>query len=176
MTDRLTSLIPRLRGSLSAKMLVAVLMGSIVLMIPLTAMSNPAHIMAPTGPLTVYGYVYDFYGQPVEGASVVVTDTRTHVSVGGTTDSDGLYQASPEFSTSEYDLGDTLEVVANYDSHIQSTSDVVTQEMIDMGLAQIDVHYTYEIPEFGSVIGYAVAGILVGMVAVVAIGTRKARK
>ena len=176
MIDRFRSLRFRLRGSLSGKVLIGVLIGSIVLMIPLAVLSNPAHILAPTGPLTVWGYVYDFDGQPIVGANVVVTDQRTSVTSSGTTNAIGLYQALPEFASSDYDIDDIMEVVSTYNTNPQSNTTKVTQDMIDSGLAQVDVHYTYEIPEFGSMLGYAIASILIGMVAVVALGTRKARK
>lgn len=137
---------------------------------------NSARVMdTPTGPLTVWGYVYDLGGQPLEGANVVVTIVESGATASGTTGSDGRYQAVPDITADKYDLGYTIQVVATYNSAQQSTSVPVDQDMHDFGIAQVDVHYTYEIPEFGGVVGLAFAMLAVCVVALLVIGRRVVR-
>lgn len=155
------------------KPLAVVLAIGALLLVPMAAISlNDAHTLAVTGPLTVVGYVYDLSGQPLQGANVVVTVDRTGATSSGVTGSDGSYQASPDFSTSEYDIGDTIRVVANYNSNEEVNTSTVLE---DLGLLQIDVHYTYEVPEFGTILGFLVATVLVGMIAIYSVSKRKGR-
>jgi hypothetical protein len=135
---------------------------------------NRAQIMA-TGPLSVWGHVYDLAGQPLAGAEVVVTIVRTGATATGTTDSNGLYQATPDISYTQYEVGDTIRVVADYDGAQQQTTTPVTQDMEDTGMGEVDVHYTYEIPEFGSALGLAFAFVAIAAVAVVVLSRRADR-
>jgi len=155
------------------KPLAVVLAIGALLLVPMAAISlNDAHTLAVTGPLTVWGYVYDFSGQPLEGANVVVTVERTGATSSGVTGIDGKYQASPDFSTTEYDIGDTILVVANYNSNPETNS---TKVLEDLGVLQIDVLYTYEVPEFGTILGFLVAAGLVGMIAIYSVSKRRGR-
>jgi len=158
------------------KPLAVVLAIGALLLVPMAAISlNDAHTLVVTGPLTVWGYVYDFSGQPLQGANVVVTVDRTGATSSGVTGSDGRYQASPDFSTSEYDILDTIRVVANYNSNEQVNTSTVPVDIDDTGVMQVDVHYTYEVPEFGTMLGFMVASALVGMIAIYSVSKRKGR-
>jgi len=128
---------------------------------------------APTGPLSVWGYVYDLAGQKLVGATVVVKIVETDATRTDTTDSEGRYQTPSDFSTSEYDLGYTIQVTAAYNSLPQQNSTQVTQDIFDFGVAQVDVHYTYEIPEFGSVVGTSLAGVIIAGIAVMVLCRRR---
>ena len=135
---------------------------------------NRAQILA-TGPLTVYGFVYDLAGQPLEGASIVVTIVETSSTAYATTAANGAYQAEPDIPQTGYDVGNTIRVVATLDSHQQQNSTLVTQAMVDDGLARVDVHYTYEIPEFGGVLGVVFVFVVVAAVAVAVLGKKAVR-
>jgi len=148
-----------------------------LLLAPVAAISlNDAHTLAVIGPLTVWGYVYDFSGQPLQGANVVVTVVESGATSSGVTDFDGKYQASPEFTAnSEYDIGNTIQVVASYNSNEQVNTSTVPIDIDDTGLLQVDVHYTYEVPEFGTILGFLVAAGLVGLIAIYSVSKRKGR-
>lgn len=129
---------------------------------------------AATGPLTVYGYVYDNLGDPLEGATVVITIVATAESRSTTTDENGFYtNAADEFESGDYDVGDTIQVVSTYNSVEATNSEEVTEDMEEFGLAQVDVHYLTEIPEFGSFAGVVVASIAVGAVAMLSMRKRR---
>jgi hypothetical protein len=165
------------RSSIWKPLAVVLAMGALLLA-PVAAISlNDAHTLNVTGPLTVWGYVYDFSGQPLEGANVVVTVVESGATSSGVTGSDGKYQASPEFTAnSEYDIGNTIQVVASYNSNVQANTSTVPVDIDDIGgLMQVDVHYTYEVPEFGAILGFIVAGVLVGMIAIFAVSKRRSR-
>lgn len=159
------------------KPLAVVLAMGTLLLVPVAAISlNDAHTLNVIGTLTVWGYVYDFSGQPLQGANVVVAVERTGATSSGVTDSDGKYQASPDFApNSEYDIGDTIQVVASYNSNVQANSSAVPADIDLTGLMQVDVNYTYEVPEFGTLLGFLVAAVLVGMIAVYSVSKRRGR-
>jgi hypothetical protein len=160
------------RSSIWKPLAVVLAMGTLLL-VPVAAISmNDAHTLTVTGPLTVWGYVYDLSGQPLEGANVVVTVERTDATTSGVTGSDGKYQAWPDIPQADYDIGDTILVVATYNSNVQDNSSEVLE---NLGVLQIDVKYTYEIPEFGTILGFLVASALVGMIAVYSVSRRKGR-
>ena len=73
----------------------------------------------------------------------------------------------------EYDVGHTIRVDVTYNSVPTSESVIVTTTMETTGLAQVDVHYLTEIPEFGSFAGVAVASIAVGAIAMLSMRKRK---
>ncbi len=137
---------------------------------------NAAHVMdTPLLPLTVAGHVYDLAGQPLEGANVVVTILGTGGTASGVTDATGAYVAQPDIPVDKYDLGNTIRVVATYNSAQETVDVIVNQTVHDEGFAVIDVHYTYEIPEFGSGIGLAFAFVAVAAIAVILLGRRSVR-
>jgi len=135
---------------------------------------NAAHVMdTPLIPLTVAGHVYDLAGQPLEGANVVVTIVETGGTASGVTDSTGAYVAQPDIPVDKYDLGNTIRVVATYNSAQETVNVPVNQSIHDYGIATIDVHYTYEIPEFGSGLGLAFALVAVAAVGFVLVGRKR---
>lgn len=115
------------------------------------------------GPITVLGYVYDNMGDPLEAASVVVTNEDTLATDSTTTDEFGYYQI--DFEAAQMNVGDTVRVDTSY-SGAPATDDIVlTSDMFASGYAQIDVHYLTEIPEFGSFFGVLLVSIALGVVA-----------
>jgi hypothetical protein len=155
-------------------------LGLALMVVPLLSIgvaSVPAHTMDATGPLTVLGHVYDYYGLPLSGATVVATILETSFSTSGVTDGNGAYQCTPDIPANKYDEGYTLRVVATYASLPDQNQTQITAEMNSTGIAEIDVHYTYEIPEFGPILGVGIAGMVVAVVSIFSLTRRQnARK
>jgi hypothetical protein len=143
------------------KRLMALLAFELVALVAIVAIVGHVARPAVSGPvnLTVYGFVKDNAGNPVDGAGVVVTDVQTTASQATTTDSSGFYIV--EFDLAQWNVGDTIRVVATFNS-VQEEN---TTTASDLGTEQVDINYTTEIPEFGSVAGSLVAVIAVAGVA-----------
>ena len=132
---------------------------------------SASFVSAGPGPKTVRGYVKDNMGNPVEGASVLVEivapDSHVRTSGTDTSISTGLY--SVMFGGSDYEVGDTIRVTSTYHSDSRVGSTIATLAPIQY----VNITYPYEIPQFGSWVGFAVAGGILAVVAVVFIGKRK---
>lgn len=147
---------------------------SLVLLISLTSVAVflPSRVSAdPIFPLTVYGYIYDSDGTtPVEGADVLITISSTGATRTDTTDALGRYDnIGNAFLTSEYEVGDTITIQAEKDTEMGSNTGIAE----DGGPVQIDVIFTYEIPEFGSLIGTLVAMTAIALVSTVVMSRRR---
>lgn len=127
---------------------------------------------APNGPLIIMGTVYDSGGSPLDGAHVVITDLNTLASDSFDTLGGGFYSVSLP-GGGGWDIGDTIEVVATATGETQKTVTSVVPADAETNGMTIDVHFGTAIPVFGSSVGFAVAAGLVGVVAVVAVGTRR---
>ena len=130
-------------------------------------------VRADNPSLSVYGYVYDTEGLPVNGATVLIVIVESGHSRYGTTDSDGLYSSATDFNATDYALGNTIRVTASYDSNLAQNETAVTAGIVSVGVAQVDVHFTYEIPEFGSLLGTVVAMVGIALVSAVALSRRR---
>jgi len=123
----------------------------------------PEHAAAQGFPKAVIGTVRDNAGTPVQGALVIVkmfdglTEKSSHSD---TTDSLGRYTTS--FGGAEWSLNWRIEASATYNSQTETSTatcdDAVTQI--------VDVTFTFEIPEFGTMVGTIVAGLALGIVAI----------
>lgn len=121
--------------------------------------------------LTVFGYVTDGSGDPVVGADVFIeVQSGTYPSRTATTGSDGGYMTSPDFSMSEWNTGDVVEVTVTYGGD----QEVATGSDDGDGYLQIDVVFTTEIPEFGSLAGVLVTMGIVGVIATASMRRKKA--
>jgi len=149
----------------SASVIASVALCLLVLTAPSVRAANPD--------LTVYGYVYDTEGSPVNGATVLIVIVESGHSRYGTTDSDGLYTSATDFNATDYALDNTIRVTASYDSSVAQNETVVTAGIVSVGVAQVDVHFTYEIPEFGSLLGTVVAMVGIALVSAVALSRRR---
>jgi hypothetical protein len=143
-----------LRRGTSSKFVSASVIASLSLCVLILAVPT---VRADNSPLSVYGWVYDSGGLPVEGAAVLVLIVETSHTRYATTDADGLYSTSSDFNSTDYAVGNTIRVYATYNSEVVQNQTTVTLEMSTGGIAQVDVHFTYEIPEFGSLTGTVVA-------------------
>lgn len=118
---------------------------------------------AETAPLSVYGYVTDAGGIPVEGAGILVENVDQAVSdQTTTTDEDGFYIV--EFPMADWTEGDLFRTTATYAEQQESQSDNAPSGMV--AVLQIDVQFSFAIPEFGSFVGVLVASVLMGALAV----------
>jgi hypothetical protein len=116
-------------------------------------------------PTDVRGYVRDGGGNPLEGADVTVSmikpDTTLRASWTDTTDSDGLYITT--FAPSEWEVGDTIQVVAEYG--LESGSNSVAAA--DVPIQYVDVTVGTAIPEFSDLGTVASVGGMLAMFLVV---------
>jgi len=115
----------------------------------------------------VQGHVYDEDGNLLTGINVKVEmiNQTTHLPTAtdySTTESDGMYGVTFDLF-SVWETGDTIRVTATYNS-----VDQVNETTANSGPSQVvDVHFPTAIPQFGSMLGFAVAA---GVVCVVGIG------
>jgi hypothetical protein len=127
--------------------------------------SNAA--MAGSGPITVRGYIKDSAGTPLQGASVFVEiiapDTTVRTSGTYLTNSAGLYSAA--IGTFDWEVGDKINVTSTYLGNVGNNWTTATS----LPVQYVNVTYTYEIPEFGSMTGLLVAAGAIGLVACVAL-------
>lgn len=122
----------------------------------------PEHAAAQGFPKDVIGTVRDLAGTPVQGALVIVkmfdgvTEKSSHSD---TTNTLGRYTTT--FGGTEWSVGWTIEVSATYNSQTETN----TSTCDDAPIQTVDVTFTFEIPEFGTMIGVVVAGLALGVVA-----------
>jgi hypothetical protein len=142
---------------------VATSLAVIALLAGFALVSTTNAIAEGPGPITVLGYVYDNMGDPLEGASVVVTNEDTLATDSTTTDEFGFYQI--DFDAAQMNIDDTVRVDTTYSGAPATNNTVLTSDMFVSGYAQVDVHYLTEIPEFGSLFGVLLVSIMIGAVA-----------
>ena len=158
--DRSTS---ELRRAVVAFGLLAGLVSAVLMFASPPVAAGPAN-------LTVYGYVYDNAAQPLEGAGVVVeVRAGTFPSESAITDSDGYYQV--DFDYTLWQIGDTIRTTATYGSYQEFEEAPAEADT----LMQIDITFSYEIPEFGSFVGVVVATVLMGSVAVISMRRQRTK-
>lgn len=115
-------------------------------------------------PLIVRGVIYDSVGSTVDGVEVTVTmyngvaPVSTHTDV---SDSVGFYSTS--FLVTEWEVGYIVVAVAVYEGSPEDATAIAP----NANTLDVDVHFTFEIPEFGSEWGLLASGLTVGAVAVV---------
>ena len=118
---------------------------------------------AEDAPLSVYGYATDSGGLPVEGADMLVENLDQAVSdQTTTTDEDGFYTV--EFPMGDWTEGDLFRTTATYGEEQESDTDNAPSGSV--AVLQIDIQFSFAIPEFGSFVGVLVASVLMGALAV----------
>jgi hypothetical protein len=134
------------------------------------AFAVPAFVSSPAaahglGPLLIFGYVTDDEGNPATSVPVVVVlknGTTTINTLYYDTDEFGFY--SVNFNPETWDVGYTVTSTAT--SGGQQDSEKVTIQSLDDWSIQIDLQFPYEIPQFGTILGFLAAAAVVGAVAV----------
>lgn len=142
------------------------LAASIVISGMLLALPMLASESARAGPgvLGVYGYVRDSANNPVVGADVLVWIVGPTNHLRTTTDADGFYTVT--FPDANWTAGNAIRVTVGAEHNETTIDDNPMEIWVDLSTA---------IPEFGDMLGALVAALLVGVVAVVAIGSRRQR-
>lgn len=126
---------------------------------------------AGTGPLTVGGTVTDSAGTPISGASVLIEIIEKSYSTSTSTGSDGKYQK--DVPLDKWDEGNTIRVSVTYGGDTETRTQTITPEIAAIGIAIIDVQFSFEIPEFGSLVGLMIAGTAVAVLAAILITRRR---
>ena len=139
---------------------------SIVFLVTMTVLilSLNGTMAQPTFPKAVTGYVWDSAGAPLEYADITVNlkngklikDTQTDA-----TDSSGEYSVS--FSSCED--GWVIEVIATYNSNQETNSTAADSS----SLQWVNVTFPFEIPVFGNLLGFLIAGGLLGTIVAVSL-------
>lgn len=152
---------------------------SLMLVLPafflLLLSSSPAS--AGTGPLIVWGFVYDEEGSRLQGAyvDVYVLDKDTNAvkteltGLPYPTGSDGAYTAT--FAPEDWVAGDKVKAIATFGT--QSVSNQVT--VVEEGPLQVDLDFRTAIPQFGSMLGFLVAAGVVCIVGIAFVSLRRKR-
>jgi len=123
-------------------------------------------LAGPLAPVTklIFGYITDDAGNPLMGASVSVTIIHGEITIvtkATVTDANGYYAITLE--PGQWEAGFTIQLTIQYGT----AQETVTAPCDGSTSQEVDYQYPYEIPQFGSLIGFLVAGLLVGIVAVV---------
>jgi len=123
---------------------------------------------ADPGVLGVYGYVRDSANNPMVGADVLVwiVDPTNHLRT--TTDTDGFYTVT--FPDANWTEDNTIRVTVTSILGTEYNETTITDNPME-----IWVDLSTAIPEFGGMLGALVAALLIGVVAVVAVGSRRQR-
>lgn len=144
-----------------------------VVSVAMVAMLLSSSYASAEGIKIINGYVKDSAGRILAGANVfleVWTPSHTlRFSDSYTADENAYYSFTLSSFDNEFLDGDTFEVTATYNSNQQNVSQVD-----DLGPLQwINITYPYEIPQFGSLLGFGIAAGAVGLVAMVFLVKRK---
>ncbi|HEX7391982.1 MAG TPA: hypothetical protein VF374_03420 [Thermoplasmata archaeon] len=132
-------------------------------------------VQAASGPKQVRGYVRDVDGLLINDIPITINIRRasdntvraTLTDTSGALGEDGYF--SQTFVYSDWDIGDTIEVIATHGANQESNSTVATVWPYQW----CNVTFPYAIPEFGSIVGFLIAGGLIAAVAVVFLVVKK---
>ena len=130
---------------------------------PLLMIAAPAVRGDFVGTFIVDGTVRDNAGRPMQDVPVVVVSKHGETVVStvyGVTDESGFYTVTLPTQTVDYDH--TIIATATYDGNQESEQAVPVDEF---GLT-IDLQFPFEIPQFGTILGFLAAAAVVGAVAV----------
>jgi len=118
---------------------------------------------------TIKGQVRDEMDTPIPGAQVGVTIKNGEVVIvtkTTTTDAEGYYAVT--FDQDEWSIGYTIEVTAQYGE--QQTE---TIEADGSTVQTVDIQFPFAISQFGSALGFLLAGALVGVIATIFLTRRR---
>lgn len=129
-------------------------------------------VEAATGPKQVRGYVRDVDGRFIDEIPITInirraSDNTVRATLTDTSGVDGYY--SQTFGPTDWDIGDTIEVIATNGGDQESNTTLATV----LPMQWCNVTFPYAIPEFGSIVGFLVAGGLIAAVAVVFLVVKK---
>jgi len=154
------------RGCAGQKSRVAIAL-TMVLAVAFVAMFLLSYgVSAAIGPKQVRGYVRDVNGDLIEGIPITfnirwASDDTIRSTLTDTSDETGYYSVT--FGPSAWDIGDRIQVIATHSGNQESNSTTANSAAYQW----CNVTFPYAIPEFGSVIGFVIAGGIVAAVATV---------
>lgn|GEM_PF-1805207 len=139
------------RGAAYPVVLIAVVT-SAVLLLASTASAAATHSKA------VNGYIYGNDGKPLVGAGVTVNIDGN--AKAATTDATGFYAVN--FPKNQWTVGSMIYVNATFNSVLATNSTLAD----DSSPQRVDVHFMYEIPQFGGYPQLLLAGGVLGAISV----------
>jgi hypothetical protein len=129
--------------------------------------------VSAAGPKVIRGYTTDSADRPLEGTNVVV-EVWTPLNVlrhteSMSTDENGFYSFTMSSFDGDWSDGDTFKIIATYSGNQK------TESLLDDGkpLQWINVTFPFEIPQFGSILGFSIAAGSIGLIAMVFVVKRK---
>ncbi len=132
-------------------------------------------VNAATGPKQVRGYARDVNGSLIQGIPVTINirwagDDSIRATLAASSDENGYYSVTFEYT--QWDIGDRIQVIATHGANQVSNSTVA----VDFPFQYCNVTFSYAIPEFGSIVGFVIAGGLIAAVAMVFLVSKKKKK
>jgi hypothetical protein len=137
------------------------------------AMLLASGFVSAAGPKIVRGYTKDSAGRPMEGTNVIL-EVRTPLDALRFTDSmssdvNGFYSFTLSSFDGDWSDGDTFKIIATY-----SGNEKIESQVDNAGPIQwINVTFPFEIPQFGSLLGFGIAAGGIGLIAMVFVVKRK---
>jgi hypothetical protein len=158
---------------------IVILSAVLTVLVLAVAILPSASVADDSHPMQVKGYVYDDHGNKIANADVTVTMYNglvAGVSKTATSSSSPKGFFSVNFALGEWATGNTIQVVAQYQSGTQGLNDTVTANGVNFFQWE-NVTLPYEIPQFGNnTTGLLLTAGLIGVVAVVALVWRRSAK
>lgn len=142
-----------------------------ILMIGVLAV--PGNVSAGDGPKIVRGWVWDNAGHNITGANVLIeikntSNWETRASLTDTTDDKGFYSVT--FGFSDWYSGDSINITVTWEGkQLKNNTTAVSARPVQF----VNATYPFEIPDLGSVAGFAIAGVFLGAIAIFLIVRRK---
>ena len=125
------------------------------------------------GPKVIRGYTTDSADRPLEGTDVVLEvwtplNTLRHTE-SIPSDENGFYSFTLSSFDGDWNDGDTFKIIATYSGNQKTESE------LDNGspLQWINVTFPFEIPQFGSLLGFGIAAGGIGLIAMVFVVKRR---
>jgi len=146
-----------------------------VFAVAVVVMMLASGFVSAAGPKVIRGYTKDSAGRPLQGTDVVL-EVWTPVPAlryteSTTTDVNGFYSFTLSTFTipPQWNDGDTFKIIATYSGNQKIESQVDNAGPIQW----INVTFPFEIPQFGSLLGFGIAAGGIGLIAMVFVVKRK---
>ena len=141
--------------------------------IAVVALLLSSSAVSAAGVKIIRGYAKDSAGRILDGANIVLkvwTPSHTlRFTDSFVADETGFYSFTLASMDNEFQDGDTFEVISNYNGAQHNASKVDDLNPLQW----INITYPYEIPQFGSLLGFGIAAGAIGLVAMVFVVKRK---
>ena len=146
---------------------------AVIAVLATAGLMAPSNVSAGSGPKIVHGWVWDNAGRNITSADVLIeikdpSTWTTRAALTDTTDNDGYYQVS--FGPDDWYDGDSINITVTYQASQVKNS---TTALEGKPVQYLNATYPFEIPDIGSMAGFAIAGVCLGVIAVFLIVKRK---